>query len=91
MFQKKQELFQLKIKIFLILHIVDLKQTLNGNNQINGFIIILHSTYNNNNNFEPLRDDPPPLYNQRVIQADIERTRPTMKCFQDSAIRHEME
>eukprot|EP01083_Nonionella_stella_P131550 399751_1 len=41
--------------------------------------------------FEPLRDDPPPLYNQRVIQADIERTRPTMKCFQDSAIRHEME
>ena len=46
---------------------------------------------NNNASFEPLRDDPPPLYNQRVIQADIERTRPTMKCFQDSAIRHEME
>ena len=44
-----------------------------------------------NTNFEPLRDDPPPLYNQRVIQADIERTRPTMKCFQDTAVRHEME
>ena len=41
--------------------------------------------------FEPLRDDPPPLYNQRVIQADIERTRPMMKCFQDSAVRQEME
>ena len=41
--------------------------------------------------FMPLRDDPPPLYNQRVIQADIERTRPTMKCFQDTSVRREME
>ncbi|ETN99650.1 hypothetical protein RFI_37820, partial [Reticulomyxa filosa] len=40
---------------------------------------------------KPLRDNPPQLYNQRVIQADIERTRPTLKCFQETKTRREME
>ncbi|ETO17082.1 hypothetical protein RFI_20253, partial [Reticulomyxa filosa] len=39
----------------------------------------------------PLRSNPPPLYNQRVIQADVERTRPLLKCFQDATVRREME
>ncbi|ETO22042.1 hypothetical protein RFI_15162 [Reticulomyxa filosa] len=40
---------------------------------------------------EPLREQAPALENQRVIQVDIERTRPTLKCFQSQTVRQDME